>query len=616
MRTLRPYQDACLDGNDEWPGVYKSFAAHDSALVVMATGLGKTVLFSTLAHDWENGRVLILAHRRELIEQAANEVHEITGERPDVEMAEHRASPTLFGGSKVVVSSVQSLCQDRRILSDVYRPENFGLIVWDEAHHCSKANKSYKRIYDHFGRSKHLLVTATPDRGDKKSLSPFAQTVAFNYPIGPAVNDGWLVPIRQQFVVCNNLDFARVRSVAGDFQSRSLADVMEQERVLHEVVGPLLEISDKRKTLVFASSIGHAERMAEIINRYDGRRACAVHGGNKEHPMSPDARRRHLQAYRDGEFQYLIGCDVFYEGYNERSIACVAVARPTKSRSRYAQAVGRGTRIVVPEVELDYQVASNRIEAIARSHKPDLLVLDFVGASSSLKLDLASTADLLAGEDASPEAVRRAKAKAKKRGGVNDMRELVEESAKEIADEEARKARRPVVAKAQYVSVNVDPFEHTGGVQAGGAGTRAASVATPNQIAFLARRGVDAVGMSKKQAGVLIDKYKDRPTLGQQRALAKNGERTDCTATKASALLDLLDTRGWRPRSYPLTRDVWRLHHDKDGSWSAVVMDPDVGRVILKPRFSSQESCREFIMKCIEDKPAAVMPAELFGSTA
>jgi superfamily II DNA or RNA helicase len=623
---LRPYQLECVHEAEA------ALAKHESALIVMPTGSGKTPTLASVGMRWPTGRVLVLAHREELIVQAANKIQQMTGERPDIEMGESRASPTLFGGSKFVVASVASLYREKRLTGDVYRPDLFGLVITDEAHHDSAGNVMYTTIRNHFSRNpncRFLGVTATPDRGDKKPLGHRYAAVAYRYCLADAITDGWLVPIRQQFLTCQRLDFGVLKKgVGGDFTSTSAADMLmgsddlkEEERPIHEVVSSAVQAAGTRPTLFFAPKIAVAERMAEIINRAGFRslhpaagRAVAVHGGNADCPMSPDERRRRLSAYHDGEYQYLIGCDVFYEGFDEPRISAVAIARATKSRSRYAQAVGRGTRIL-PDVQLDQHDAASRARAIAASGKPDLLVLDFVGASTSLKLDLASTADILSGE-ASAEAVRRAKQRAKKAAGPVDMAVLVAGAEKEILAERERAKRKHVVARAEYQSVNVDPFGFGGGVQSGGAGVSAGpNAATERQRAWLESQGLWKDGMSKAEAGRQITDAKKRfqhglATPKQAQLLAKYGESTKVNKDMASAIIDVIAARGWRRRDYRLSRERWTIRQRADG-FSPVVNDPAVGKIVIAPklRFRTEESCREFIKRCVEDQHPVAAPA-------
>jgi hypothetical protein len=221
--TPRPYQQeaysnamADLNGKSQ------------SSLVVMPTGTGKTVLFGLIARDWPNGKVLVVAHREELIFQAADKIEQICGDRPDIEMADLRAGQNeIWTNSHVVITSVQTMSRERR--QSRFKPEEFGLVIIDEAHHAVAT--TYKKVLDYFGQNPNLKilgVTATPDRADEEALGQVFESVAYDYQIPNAVHDGWLVPIDQQFVYVEGLDLSACKTTAGDLNSGDLARIMDQ----------------------------------------------------------------------------------------------------------------------------------------------------------------------------------------------------------------------------------------------------------------------------------------------------------------------------------------------------------------------------------------------------
>lgn len=613
--NLRPYQSECL------AAIRETFVDSQSAIAIMATGLGKTVVFGSLAHDWPEGRVLILAHREELIEQAAEKVHRISGDRPDIEKAEREAYPLMWGGSKIVVASVQSLCQQKRLNKYVYDPKNFGLVVVDECHRASKKNVSYARVLNHFKKNpdcRVLGVTATADRTDKVGLGHFFEKLAYRFDLPDAIDNGWLSPVAQRFVVCRSLNFADLPvKKGGDFTDESIEKEMQKEQALLEVAAGLMDAENgsDRPTLVFAAGISHAELLADILNRHPGIKASAVHGGNSDHPQSTDERRRRIQAFRDGEYQYLVGCDVFYEGFDCPRISRVAIARPTKSRLRYAQAVGRGTRLdPTIETKLDPASAAIRRQVIAASGKRDCLVLDFVGLSSNLKLTLnCTTADLLAGS-ASAEAVRRARTKASVARGSSDMREAIREAEQEIKAQKEKADRRKwewlKVKGSKVESVEVDPFGFDGPSVHGRRDLQSEkAAATPKQKSWLQSQGLWQAGMGKAEAGRVIGQAKARFAAGlatskQAKLLKEFGESPSVYRDQATVILDIIARRGWRRRNYKLTRDRWRLRQT-DGSWRAVVSDPDFGSIPVGPLHGDEQSCRNWIEKRLEQPDLA-----------
>lgn len=605
--NARPYQTDCLTA------IGAAFERQQSALAVLGTGGGKTVIFAKAAHDWTDRRVLILAHREELLEQAAAKIEAICGDRPDIEKASKRADETIYGSSKIVVGSVQSMHQDRRLQSAVYDPSKWGLIIWDEAHHLSKHNKTYKKIYDHFRLSKHLGVTATADRSDGHGLGHFFADVVYRFDIKEMIAEGWLVPVKQRFVTITDLDFAKIpKKAGGDFADGELEEEMSREKSLAEVAAGLMLAPDSdRPTLVFAAGIRHAELLADILNRHEGVTAKAVHGGNSKYAMSSDERRRRIQEFRDGKFRYLCGCDIFYEGFDVPLVSRVAVARPMKARNRYAQAVGRGTRMMVPEHELDYTSADRRRESIAASVKPDLVVVDFVGLSH-LSLDVnCNTAELLAGRE-DCETMRRAIERAAKSGAAVNLDELVaEERAKMKAEAEEVKRKRWEwlrIDRAKIESIKTDPFGRGFSVDAGSELERSPTGASEKQEQFLRKRGLWQDGMSKREASkrishAILSAPKDKPTDGQHKILARALEPLDRSPAVASVVIDVLRQRNWKRLGYRLTRDRWAVRSHSSTQHQAVVRDPIYGGLLTGPMHDTQERCREWIQQRIEQEP-------------
>jgi superfamily II DNA or RNA helicase len=203
--TLRPYQEEALEG------ISTRFDEGNSTLLVMATGLGKTVVFSRVVSEFMNlGRVMVLAHREELIAQAWRHLKRITGHEAETEMGEYRASTYGAFRSKIIVGTIQTQIAGRggKGRMSKFNPDEFSLLIIDEAHHS--AAKSYRRVIDYYRQNpslKVLGVTATPDRADEKALGAIFDSVAYEYDIRDGIDDGWLVPIQQQSVYVNGLDY-------------------------------------------------------------------------------------------------------------------------------------------------------------------------------------------------------------------------------------------------------------------------------------------------------------------------------------------------------------------------------------------------------------------------
>lgn len=539
--ALRPYQQDAFDG------VREKLQEANSTLVVMPTGTGKTILFAKLAEWWQDGRVLVMAHRDELIRQAADKIERVTGEACDIEMGEYRADKcALHQRAKVLVTSVQTMSRHGR--HSRFHPEDFGLLVIDEGHHA--AAKTYLKVAEYFGQNPNLKivgVTATPDRTDERALAVMFKTVAYEYQLIQAIDDGWLVPIQQQFVHVEGLDFSGIDTSMGDLNQKQLAAVVEEEKVCHKTVTATMEIAGDEQTLTFAVSVDQAERMCEIVNRHRPDSASWICGDAIRCPM--DHRREVLRKFRAKEIQFLFNCAVLLEGFDQDNIG-VVVPKATKSRSLYAQMIGRGTRPLDGLVD-QFRVAEDRKAAIAGSAKPGVLILDFVGNSGRHKL--IHTGDVLAGEmpdDLVAEATRAAMS-ASSKGERTDM--LAQLRAAEIARKEAQaRARAHIVATARYSTKTVDPFNVLDMVPKREPGWHHGRQPTEKQKAFLDKSGIRTDKLSFWQASQLIDecltrRKKNLCTYKQAKLLAKHGWPTDGIGFKdASAIIDRIAKSGWK----------------------------------------------------------------------
>lgn len=535
--NLRDYQLEAVES------VFKQFGTHDSTLLVMPTGTGKTVMFAHVIKRWTQGRVLVLAHRAELIYQAAAKIKAVTGEDPEIEMgSEYADRHGLYKKTKVVVASKDSLHPKRITRFD---PDEFGLIITDEAHHA--VAQTYKGPTEYFHKAKHLGVTATPDRTDEKALGKVFESVALDYEINDAVDDGWLVYPRQAMTFIEDLDFSKVKTTAGDLNGRDLADLMEQERPLHEVASATIKMAKWRKTLVFATSLVQAERLCEIINRHKPNSARWISGKTPK-----DVRQQTLQEYAEGGFQYLVNVGVLTEGFDDPTIECVSMARPTKSRSLYAQCIGRGTR---PEPGLvdGLDTPDERKDAIRRSRKSHLLVIDFKGNSGRHKL--ICTADILGGnydDEIRDEAIKLAEdapAHVDMSAALEEAEAIVHEQRKREKAE--RRKRRNVIGDAKVTSRMVDPFdvldiepprEREWGMD---------KELSEKQIGLLKKNGIKADDLTYRQATKLIGEIIGRSKNGlcsykQAKLLAKNNVDPKLTFEQASEVITQIANNGWK----------------------------------------------------------------------
>lgn len=506
---LRPYQREAVTR------IGSELAGNRSTLLVMATGTGKTQTFGAVAKHWP-GRVLVLAHRDELIDQARSRLSKMTGEFVGVEQAERSAL-----GERIVIGSVQTMCREARLKA--FPVDRFGLVVVDEAHHA--VARTYRKIIDHFASAKLLGVTATPDRADESAMGQVFDTVAFTYDIQDGIRDAYLCPVVVQQVQVDAIDLSAVKTTAGDLNQGQLDAVMASEEALHGIARPTMELSGDRRTILFTTSVDNAHRLAEVLNRYRGGCARAVDG-----TTSFDTRRDLLRGHKAGEYQFLCNVGVLTEGYDDPAVACIAMARPTKSRALYAQCIGRGLRPF--------------------PGKADCLVLDFSGNSGRHKL--VSGLDILAGKWPD-EVVERAKADAKKSPAMRSDEALARAAAAIEAEKQAEIAKRArIKAKVDYKANIVDPFGVLG--MSSEREHFPSGPLTPGQLDTLNKFRIDVPeGCSRVQASRLISnaimrKAKGLATYRQVRALSKYGiPAQQMYMATAGRLMDAIAKNGWKP---------------------------------------------------------------------
>ena len=541
---LRPYQQEAYDS------ILEAFEEYTSVLVVLATGLGKTVIFAhVIDHFRKLGRVMAVAHREELIMQNKEKIDAICDTEADVEMGEFWAKKDGLFGTDVVVSTIQSQIAGRnggRMTR--FNPKEFSMFVIDEAHHAPA--KSYKKAIDHYTQNpdlKVLGVTATPDRADKLAMGELFEKVAYQYDIWDGITDGWLVPIQQQSVHVQGLDYSSVRTTAGDLNGKDLSTILEFEENLHAIAHPTVELCGEKKTLVFAASVAQAERLAEIINRHKPDMARFVCGTTPK-----QIRRDMFKDYAEGRFQYLINVGITTEGWDGPDVQIVVMARPTKSRSLYTQMAGRGTRPLTGIVD-PFEDALDRREAIESSDKPFLNIIDFVGNSGRHKL--ITSADILGGKY-SEDVVELAKENVEKAGKPTDIATELQKAEREIAHrfkmEEEAKVRQRIKIKAKYKVSSSNPFDVLDISPQQNSPGQKDRQPTPKQLDYLNKYGLNTDGLSYLQCRQLVLQVNERWKTGkctykQARWLKKSGFSVDLTFAQAKPVVDAIAKNHWRP---------------------------------------------------------------------
>lgn len=321
---LRPYQEEAKESIfEEWDkGVLKT-------LLVLPTGCGKTVVFAKVAEDCvrRGDRVLILAHRGELLEQAADKIAKVTGLGCATEKAEQSCRGSWF---RITVGSVQTLMREKRL--GQFQADYFNTIIIDEAHHC--ISDSYQKILQHFGSAHVLGVTATPDRGDMQNLGQVFDSLAYEYTLPKAIKEGYLSPIKA-LTIPLQLDLSGVSMQSGDFKAGDIATALDP--YLYQIADEMEKYCKDRKTVVFLPLVKTSQKFKDILNE-KGFCAAEVNGESRD-------RAEVLEAFDRGDYNVLCNSMLLTEGWDCPSVDCVIVLRPTKVRSLYSQMVGRGTRL-------------------------------------------------------------------------------------------------------------------------------------------------------------------------------------------------------------------------------------------------------------------------------
>lgn len=305
-------------------------------LLVLPTGCGKTIVFAKVSEECvRNGdRVLILAHRGELLTQAADKIARSTGLKCAVEKAEKSCLGSWF---RIVVGSVQSLMSEKRL--NRFPQDYFDTIIIDEAHHC--ISDSYQRVLQYFYHAKVLGVTATPDRGDMKNLGSVFESLAYEYTLPKAIREGYLSPIKA-ITIPLQVDLTGVGVQSGVLKPVTWG--LPWIRIWSRSQRKWRNTVRIRKTVVFLPLVKTSQKFRDLLNH---------HGSGAEVNGNSADREKILSDYADGKYNVLCNSMLLTEGWDSPNVDCIVVLRPTKVRSLYCQMVGRGTRLS-PETGKDH----------------------------------------------------------------------------------------------------------------------------------------------------------------------------------------------------------------------------------------------------------------------
>ncbi|MBQ6325756.1 MAG: DEAD/DEAH box helicase [Clostridia bacterium] len=511
---LRPYQQEARDAIlREWAEGRKR------TLLVLPTGCGKTVCFASVVKEQvdRGGRALIMAHRGELLDQAAEKVKLVSG----LECAYEKAGYSSLGSwFPVTVGSVQSLCQTRRLQQ--FPSDYFSTIVVDEAHHC--LSDSYQRVLEHFADVNVLGVSATPDRTDKRNLGRFFDSCAYEYTMTQAIRQHYLCPVKAQMIPLK-LDISEVSVTNGDYSAGDIGVALEP--YLRQIAREIVENYAERKTVVFLPLVHTSQQFCEILNDM-GLSAAEVNGNSAD-------RADILRDFEAGRYSVLCNSMLLTEGWDCPAVDCIVVLRPTKSRSLYQQMVGRGMRLF--------------------PGKEELILLDFLWMSA--RHDLCRPSALIS-KDA--EIAAKIDKQVEDAPFGVDIMEAEEEAERDVLREREQALARQLAEMRNRKRKLVDPLQYAMSIAAEDLANYVPEFAwemgppTKKQLQFLENRGIFAESVENMgKAHLLIDRLVRRQQEGlstpkQIRCLERYGFRQVGTWTfdQASAMISRLAANNWR----------------------------------------------------------------------
>ncbi len=363
-------------------------------MVVMATGCGKTTVFAALVDEFERSYAapsLVLAHRHELLVQAANRIASFS---PRLQVGIEGGDRNAPFECQAVVAGVQSIGRPDSKRLDWFHP---GLMIIDEGHHApaDTYQNAMRRFGAYDGSCFTLAVTATDHRMDNKPLhgvtGAIFEDVVYRFGLRDAVREGWLVDLKG-FRVATDVDLSGIKSVGGDYNQGQLARAVNTAERNYVAYRHWREVAGDRRTIIFCVDVQHAKDVTELFRTHH------VEAEHVDGTMKMEKREGILRRFNSGATQVLVNVDVATEGFDAPATDCILLLRPTQSWSLYAQMVGRGLRTLGGTVD-GFETPSVRRRAISDSLKSDCLVIDVVDASKEFGLSAPPEKE----EEAKPE---------------------------------------------------------------------------------------------------------------------------------------------------------------------------------------------------------------------
>lgn len=514
---LRPYQQEARESiQAEWS------KGNKRTLLVLPTGTGKTIVFSKVIEDRvrKGERVLVLAHRGELLDQASDKLEKSTGLKTAIEKADQTAIGSFL---RVVVGSVQTLYSEKRLSK--FPPNYFDTIVVDEAHHC--ISNGYQKVLHHFEESNVLGVTATPDRGDMRNLGSYFESLAYEYSLPQAIKEGYLSPIKA-LTIPLKLDLSAVKQQAGDFSTKDLGTALDP--YLYQIADEMAKHCKNRKSVVFLPLVKTSKKFRDILNDR-GFSAAEVNGESKD-------RAEILEDFEKDKYNVLCNSMLLTEGWDCPSVDCIVVLRPTKVRSLYSQMVGRGTRLF--------------------DGKEELLLLDFLWHTE--RHELCHPAHLIAENEDVAKKMTENIEEAGEDGIALDLEAAEEQAAKDVVSEREEALAKQLAEMRKRKRKLVDPLQFEMSIQAEDLSSYVPSFGwemappTDKQIQTLEKLGImpDEIDNAGKAAKMLDRLAKRREeglaTPKQIRRLEIYGFQKVGTWSfeNASKMISRIAANGWR----------------------------------------------------------------------
>ncbi len=512
--TLRPYQAEAKDAIlHEWDEGRKR------TLLVLPTGCGKTIVLAKVAEDQveQGGRVLIMAHRGELLDQAADKVKQVTG----IDCAYEKAGTSALGSMlPITVGSVQSLCQEKRL--QMFPPDYYSALIVDEAHHC--LSDSYQRVLNYFTSANVLGVSATPDRGDKRNLGNYFDSQAYEYTMTQAIREGYLCPVKAQMIPLE-LDISDVSMSNGDYSAGDIGTALEP--YLRQIAQEIACHYADRKTVVFLPLIHTSQTFCALLNEM-GVPAAEVNGNSTD-------RAEILRDFEAGRYSVLCNSMLLTEGWDCPAVDCIVVLRPTKVRSLYQQMVGRGMRLF--------------------PGKTELVLLDFLWMTE--RHDLCRPSALIS-KDA--EIAAKIDRQVMDADGAVDIMEAEEDAERDVLAEREQSLAQQLAEMRNRTRKLVDPLQYAMSIAAEDLANYQPTFVwemgppTQKQLQFLEKRGIFAESVENMgKASLLIDRLIRRQDEGlstpkQIRCLERYGFRQVGTWSfdQASRMISRLAENHWR----------------------------------------------------------------------